>query len=152
MMPVTIDERASSMSLMERDGFDSRRMHGLGAYVTEQDIAKHAFPDLISVLQGVRGVRVEWGPARGSEAGFSTPTPSLLGVSSPQGGVYCRPNFFLDGAPFPVSRKEDFHDLSAMLPPASIKGIEVYSNPGTIPVQYDLTSSTGCGSIVIWTR
>jgi hypothetical protein len=78
--------------------------------------------------------------------------PFLLGISSPQRGVLCRPNFFLDGAPFPVRRKEDYRDLSAIVPPASIKGIEVYSNPGTIPAQYDLTSSTGCGSIVIWTR
>ena len=149
---VAVKERGTTMSWMEKDGFERRRMQGLGAFVTEQDIARHGFSDLISVLQGVRGVRVEWGPAGRSEAGFSTPMPFLLGVSSPQGGVYCRPNFFLDGAPFPARRPEDYHDLSAMLPPAWIKGIEVYSSPGTIPAQYDLTSSTGCGSIVIWTH
>jgi hypothetical protein len=36
--------------------------------------------------------------------------------------------------------------------PEAIKGIEVYANPGTIPAQFDMMSSTGCGSIVIWTH
>jgi hypothetical protein len=45
-----------------------------------------------------------------------------------------------------------FSDLAAVARPEFIKGIEIYANPGTIPAQYDLTSSTGCGSIVIWTR
>ena len=150
--PVAVNERGATLSLMVNDGFERRRMQGLGAFVTEQDIARHGFPDLISILQGVRGVRVEWGPPTRNESGFNTPMPFLLGVSSPQGGLYCRPNFFLDGAPFPARRQEDYRDLSAMLPPVWIKGIEVYSSPGTIPAQYDLTSSTGCGSIVIWTR
>ena len=124
----------------------------MGAFVTQADIARHGFSDLIEVLEGLRGVHVEWNSDRRSKSGFSTPMPFLLGVSSPQGGVYCRPNFFLDGAPFPARRQEDYRDLSAMLPPVWIKGIEVYSSPGTIPAQYDLTSSTGCGSIVIWTH
>jgi hypothetical protein len=151
LKPVTVKERATTASLMLNDGFETRRKQGLGAFVTEEDIARHSFSDLISVLQGLRGVNVEWGGS-GKTAGISFPMPYLLGISSPQGGLRCLPNFFLDGAPFPVARKEDYRDLSAMLPPLWIKGIEVYSSPGTIPAQYDLTSSTGCGSIVIWTR
>ena len=152
LKPVAVKERETTMSLMLRDGFEKRRSQGLGGFLTEEQIARHGSPDLVSVLQGARGVHVEWNSDKRSESGFSTPMPYLLGISSPRGGVYCRPNFFLDGAPFPVRRKEDYRDLSALVSPASIKGIEVYSNPGTIPAQYDLTSSTGCGSIVIWTR
>lgn len=149
---VAIDEKAVLPSWMERSGFEQRRKMGLGGFLTEQDIARHGYQELISVLEVVRGVRVEWNSDKRSSSGYSTPMPFLLGISSPQGGVLCRPNFFLDGAPFPVRRPDDYHDLSAMLPPVQIKGIEVYSNPGTIPAQFDLTSSTGCGSIVIWTR
>jgi hypothetical protein len=152
LKPVAVKGTAVLPSWMEKSGFEARRLQGMGGFLTEQDIARHGYPDLISVLQTARGVRVEWNSDRRSESGFSTPMPFLLGISSPQRGVLCRPNFFLDGAPFPVRRKEDYRDLSALVSPASIKGIEVYSNPGTIPAQYDLTSSTGCGSIVIWTR
>ena len=144
LKPVAVKESGTTMSWMEKLGFETRRSQGLGAFVTEQDIKRHTFSDLISVLQGVRGVHVEFGGA----AGISFPMPYLLGVSSVRGGVRCAPNYFLDGARFP----NDFTQLSGIAHPEAIKGIEVYSNPGTIPAQYDLTSSTGCGSIVIWTR
>jgi len=152
LKPVAVNERATTLSLMVNDGFYRRQKQGMGAYMTAQDIARHGFPDLISVLQGARGVHIEWNSDKRSESGFSTPMPYLLGISSPGSGLLCRPNFFLDGAPFAVRNKGDYRDLSGFLPPVWIKGIEVYSSPGTIPAQYDLTSSTGCGSIVIWTR
>ena len=147
LKPVAVKEHETTMSLMVRDGFYRRRSQGLGAYVTEQDITRHGFSDLISVLDGVRGITVEWG-GTGKTGGLARPLPYLLGVSSPQGGFRCSPNFFLDGAPF----RDDFRGLTSDVPPEAIKGIEVYSSVGTIPPQYDLTSSTGCGSIVIWTR
>jgi protocatechuate 3,4-dioxygenase beta subunit len=148
LKPVAVKGSAILPSWMVRSGFETRRLQGMGAFVTEQDIARHGFSDLISVLQGVRGVNVQWG-GTGKTGGISFPLPYLLGVSSLQGSLRCRPNFFLDGAPFPRS---DFKGLSSIVQPGQIKGIEVYSSPGTIPAQYDLTSSTGCGSIVIWTR
>jgi hypothetical protein len=148
LKPVAVKGSAILPSWMERSGFETRRLQGMGAFVTEQDIARHGFSDLISVLQGVRGVNVEWG-GTGKTGGIAFPLPYLLGISSPQASLRCRPNFFLDGAPFPRS---DFKGLSSIVQPGQIKGIEVYSSPGTIPAQYDLTSSTGCGSIVIWTR
>jgi TonB-dependent Receptor Plug Domain len=149
---VAIDEKAVLPSWMERSGFEQRRKMGLGAFITEAEIARHGFSNLIEVLGGARGVRVEWNSDKRSSSGFSTPMPYLLGVTSPGSSVYCRPNFFLDGAPFAVRNSGDYRDLSALLPPVFIKGVEVYSGAGTIPAQYDLTSSTGCGSIVIWTR
>jgi hypothetical protein len=140
---VAIDERAVLPSWMERSGFEFRRKMGLGAFVTEEQIARHGFSDLTSVLDGVRGVRVAFGPAPRSQSGVMHPQAYLLGP----GGVRCSPNLFLDGAPF-----KGYRDFSAILPPNLIKGIEVYSSPGSIAVQYDLFASTGCGSIVVWTR
>ena len=147
---VEVTRNAALPSLMERDGFEMRRQQGMGAFVTEQDIKKHTFSDLISVLEGVRGLHVT----------LSASFPYLIGISD-FNQVRCIPNVFLDGAPFPISVPGprgpspdlgSFQQLRGILYPEAIKGIEVYSNPGTIPAQYDLTSSTGCGSIVIWTR
>ncbi len=147
MTPVAVKGK-SSTSWMERSGFETRRLQGLGAFVTADDIARHPSNDLTGVLQGVRGMHVEYGTS-----GF--PMPYLRGTS----GTVCIPNFFLDGVPFKVDGAfpggrvtAPFSDLSAIARPDVVKGIEVYSNPGTMPAQYDLTSSTGCGSIVIWTR
>ena len=148
LKPVAVKEHETTMSLMVRDGFYRRQKQGLGAYVTAQDIARHGFSDLISVLDGIRGITIEFGGS-GKTGGLSRPLPYLLGVSSPEGGLRCSPNFFVDGAPFP---RDDFRGLSSDVPPEAIKGIEVYSSVGTIPAQYDMYSSTGCGSIVIWTR
>jgi hypothetical protein len=149
---VDVTRTAILPSLMERSGFEIRRHQGMGAFVTEQDIKKHTFSDFISVLEGMRGMHVT--RARGLLF------PYLIGISDFD-QVRCIPNVFLDGAPFPISAPSprgpipdfgSFQQLSGILFPEAIKGIEVYSNPGTIPAQYDLTSSTGCGSILIWTH
>lgn len=147
MTPVAVKGQ-SSTSWMEKNGFETRRLQGLGAFVTAEDIARHPTSDLTGVLQGARGMHVEYGTS-------GHPMPYLRGTSS----SICIPNYFLDGVPFKVDGAEPggrvtapFSDLATIARPEFIKGIEVYSNPGTIPVQYDLTSSTGCGSIVIWTR
>src|ERR1019366_10142499 len=134
--PVAVNERGPTLSLIVNEGFYRRQKQGLGAYVTAQDIVRHGSSDLVSVLQGVRGVNVVYG-SMGNASGITDPVPYLLGVSSVQGGgIHCLPNFFLDGAPFRVSSPADYRDLSAMVPPASIKGIEVYSSSGTMPIQY----------------
>lgn len=148
---VAVNAKSQMASLMDRSGFNERKIMGLGVFVTADDIAKHSFSDLIDVLQGVRGVMVERGPQARSTSGIARPMPFLKGI----GGGHsqeCIPNFFVDGAQFPIRRVDDFADLSNIYFPSAIKGIEVYSNPGTVPMQYDLFSSTGCGSIVIWTR
>ncbi|MFI5246061.1 MAG: carboxypeptidase regulatory-like domain-containing protein, partial [Gemmatimonadales bacterium] len=147
MTPVAVKGQ-SSTSWMERSGFETRRLQGLGAFVTAEDIARHPTEDLTGVLQGMRGMHVEYGTS-------GHPMPYLRGGST----ASCIPNYFLDGVPFKVDGAEPggrvtapFSDLAAIARPEMVKGIEVYSNPGTMPAQYDLTSSTGCGSIVIWTR
>jgi hypothetical protein len=133
------------------DGFETRRKQGLGAFIAEKDIAGHSFPDLVSILQGVRGIHIQY-RGTGKVGDPITPVPYMLGVGSPGSGAYCIPSFFLDRMPFDVNSGIDFRDLSSMVPPVWIKGIEVYSSPGSTPMEYDRSSSTGCGSIVIWTR
>jgi hypothetical protein len=156
LAPVAIEGKAVLPSWMERSGFETRRHQGLGAFLTTEEIGRHGYSDLASILRSARGVDVVYR----SVMGRSIPFPYMLGVSNIN-GLRCVPNVFLDGAPFPISiaqggrtiaDDQQFEVLTAVTRPEAIKGIEVYSNPGTIPAQYDLTSSTGCGSIVIWTR
>ena len=151
LAPVAVEGRAHSSAWMELSGFGERRKHGLGAFVTEDDIARQSYPDLASVLRGVRGVTVECNATKYMQGVPCFPQVYLLGVSD-YNGVRCTPNIFLDGSTFPLRGPMGFFEFSQMTPPSSIRGIEVYSNPGSIPAEYDLTSSTGCGSIVIWTH
>ena len=143
---VDINRTAAPSSWMERTGFEHRRKMGLGGFLTKEDIARHPASDLAALLDRARGVRMMY------PAGW--PMPMLRGG---QGGS-CVPNYFLDGSPYlvedagPPGPKAHFSDLSFDVPPESVIGVEVYSNPGAVPAEYDRFSSTGCGSIVIWTR
>jgi hypothetical protein len=151
LTPMAVVGRIGTVSWMERQGFEKRRIQGMRAFVTEADIARHEFSDLTQILEGVRGVTIEW--TCGHPHCVAFPVPFLIGITSVQSGsVHCLPNFYLDGAPYHMSSVDDFDELSASLPPKWIKGVEVYSNPGAMPAEFDLSSSTGCGSIVIWTR
>jgi hypothetical protein len=132
-------------SLMEQMGFSERRSRGLGTFVTDSQLAKHDYSDLAGVFAVVHGLRLEYGTGHGMK---QQPTPLMRGT----GGGNCIPNFYVDNMQFPVKNSSQFGDLMLMVQPDKIKGIEVYSTSGTIPMQYDQTSSTGCGSVVIWTR
>jgi hypothetical protein len=131
---VDVNQRKALPSWMERSGFEDRRIKGLGAFLTQGDIEKHGFSDLVAVLQGARGLRVDFGG--------TFPTITMTG-----GAARCYPSYFLDGIKFNGALRE----LSGIATPETIKGIEIYSNTATIPPQYYVMASN-CGSIVIWTR
>jgi len=74
---------------------------------------------------------------------------SAIGLRSP----FCTPSFFLDGAYFPLDvGVEPLQSLVAFAQTTNLKAIEVYSQVGTIPQRFDHSSTTGCGSVVIWTK
>lgn len=155
---VVVRDSVRSLSPLAMYGFEDRRRMGLGAFVTPEMMAKQHFESLPALLSTVRGVRVFFGTS-------GEPDVYLRGMVQP----YCVPSVFLDGALFhrgggPISSDPSLlsnrsrrlstalRDLHSIVPPWAIKAIEVYSNPGSTPAQFDYTSSTGCGSIVIWTR
>jgi hypothetical protein len=147
LKPVEVTGRNPALSLIENSGFETRRSHGLGYFITEADVKKHNFADLSAVLT-VGSIHMQ-----------NAKMPLMLGQANLKTGVYCIPNFWVDNTPYHVdgyapapSVQFPYTDISAMVRPELIKGIEIYSTPGTVPAQYDKFSSTGCGSIVIWTR
>ena len=155
---VSVEEHGFTTSLMLNDGFAARQAHGLGSFLTEKDLAKHNYSTLTAVLESVRGMHIAYGTK-----GY--PLPQMLGIMNLTTD-YCIPNFWIDGTPYHVDGaaptastnprsqqvKAPYTDISDSVRPEMIKGIEIYTSAGEVPAQYDKFSSTGCGSIVIWTR
>jgi len=139
LSPVLIVGRMAVRSMMERSGFSDRRRRGFGAFFTADEIAELNAFDLGGVLQRMRGVS---STLLGGEL-----VPTLRGGH----GQRCVPNFFLDGVPIPVDGGHGFGDLSSWVRADAIRGIEVYPT-STVPPEFDRSTFTGCGSIVIWTR
>ena len=141
--PVTYRDKS-----LARNGFFARQKQGLGAFLTEEVINAHTFPDLIEVLRTARGVTVMQDRTR-------DPMPYLRSGSSINGNVNgrCVPNYYLDGARVNIDEKDNpFSTLNDTVLPQFIKAVEVYASAGTIPAQFDNTALSDCGSIVIWTR
>lgn len=143
---VTVKTPEVAPTLMGMEGFEKRRAHGLGRFYTKEEIDTHSRSTLADVLTGTIGIHVEY-----TKGGF--PLPYLRGTKAGK----CIPNFFLDGAPFYVDGPgpggaHPFTDLSSTATPDRIRGMEVYTTAGTMPAEFDLTSSTSCGSVLIWTR
>jgi hypothetical protein len=69
-------------------------------------------------------------------------------------GVHlCVPTFYVDGALFRLDDPplDPLTSLRNMVRPEIIRGIEIYT-PAEAPAQFDRSSITGCGSVVIWTK
>jgi hypothetical protein len=139
---VTVNAKETSNSLMVLKGFETRRAQGMGKFITEKDLARHPASSLTDVLTGAGNLHIEYGTR-------VTPMPWLRGGKS----GWCVPNYFIDNVFYEVDDKQGkpYKDLTDIVKPEFIKGVEIYSSAGTIPVQFDMSSSTGCGSIVIWT-
>ncbi len=168
LQPVVVRDSARSMSPMVMYGFEERRRLGLGKFITQEFLAKQQFQTLTDVLASVPGVHIEYGTSgqpvvylRGNKEGYCVPTYFIDGMprEMPRPGPALRPRTggagnsrLAAGQSGSGALGSEFSDLSAIAPPWVIKGVELYSSPGAMPAQYDLTSSTGCGSIVIWTR
>jgi uncharacterized membrane protein YgcG len=179
MAPVTVLDTVRSMSLMAVDGFYERRSHGLGTFMTDADIQKHPRQRLAELFESVPGFHLEYGTNGQPMAymigigpghnPYCIPTFFIDGVpynltlqasggSAGGGGGSGRggggaggggPGGGRSGGP---ALSSPFNDLSVMIRPEMITGLEVYETSGVIPAQYDRTSSTGCGSVVIRTR
>jgi hypothetical protein len=161
LAPVAVTDTVRSKSLVARYGFYERRAHGLGAFMTDSEIAKHSYSGLGVLLGTFHGMHVEADRR-------TVVRPFLHGTAA----GFCAPNFYVDGVLYircanniglgpatggrggtaQAGSGMDFSDLNDMVRPESIKGLEVYESPGDVPAQFDLFSSTGCGSIVIWTQ
>jgi hypothetical protein len=129
--------------------FELRRRAGLGHFITQEEIEKRLAFDLYGYLERVPGLTYNIAGAPNGQAVRRI----LMHGGAGLGTGFCTPNFFLDGMYYPLDEgNEPLFSLTLFAQPAYLKGIEVYESSGTIPAQFDRSSSTGCGSVVIWTK
>ena len=144
-----LERRAQSLSavsvegerprLADRSGFAERMKMGVGRFITAAEIEKRPSTQLINILERVASMRLM--------------CPRGVCVLYMRGGLgmanntnLCVPNYFIDGI------RASQGDAQTWIQTPEIKGIEVYTQAQVIPPQYDYSSRTGCGSVIIWTK
>jgi hypothetical protein len=116
--------------------FYQRRDEGIGHFITREDIVKHNPVTTFDLLRGIPSIRVSDIDEKG-----------LAKLASTRSG--CTPQIMLNGLPI----------TPASVPsPNELAGIEVYSGPATMPLQFKRagraagsSSEPGCALILLWT-
>ena len=119
-------------------GFNRRKAHGDGHYVTRAQIEArnvHSMSDALRMIPGVQLLHQRDG------------STDLRFVRASMGnGHDCPPDWLIDGIKAPGLRVDD---MSA----DDVEGIEVYSGASQIPPEFNISGgNAGCGVIVVWTR
>jgi hypothetical protein len=119
--------------------FDERRALKVGHFIAADEIDKRNPTYLSDLLRSVLSVNIQETPTK--RVALSKRSPMASFRSS-----ICPFQIFVDGLIF----SED-GDVSNVPPPSNIAGVEIYSGPATIPLQYK-RHDTQCGIILIWTK
>lgn len=132
--------RASAAYARTRLGeFDERRAAKVGHFITADEIDKRNPVYLSDMLRSVLSVNIIETPTSRAAVSKRSPVASFRSATCPF-------QIFVDGLIFSESG-----DLTNVPPPSNIAGVEVYSGPATIPLQYKRHDSL-CGIILIWTK
>lgn len=116
------------------EGFDRRRRHGGGIFLTKDDIAKRNTEDLSNVLRDQRGIVIQHGRNGRAQLRF---------VSWMAKG--CLPQFWVDG------RRVVGFEIDE-IPASDVEGIELYDGPSSTPGEFMRAPDLACGTVVIWTK
>lgn len=131
-------------SFLEDVGFGRRSGGGQGVFITRRDIEESRANRTSELLHGKVGIRfLRAGSGGGGDARFTR--------SAYQD---CPPQLLLNGAR--VRGGNSGHGrldatLDALVVPSQIAGIEIYTGPAEIPLEYGGTGAA-CGVILIWLR
>ena len=128
--------------------FWSRRMLGIGAFITQAEIERRRPYQASDLLKMVVGVSVV------GDGGVNRPLISMGrstdALSAPRGTrnrpVDCAVNYYVDGM---WMSPGTFHPDD--IPTVSIEAMEIYRGASEIPTRFR-QFGTSCGLIVIWTR
>ncbi len=130
-------ERVETFQILEMTGFNERVEHGFGHFITPEDIRRRNPRYFFEMFRSVPGVRVTGAALTGTTIQFT--------VGSSRGPT-CTPRVFVDG----VQANVDM-GLEGAVEVDQVAGIEVYSRPVQVPLQWGGSDST-CGVLLIWTR
>lgn len=132
LAPVTVVGRRDLSGAMA--GFYKRRSSASGRFFTREEIERRNAARMSDLLRMVPSLRVQ---------------PRGMQNSVRIRGSRCAPLVWLDGVP--LSAME--FDLDSM-DPSTYEGIEVYSGPASVPVEFqqNRSASSSCGTIILWSR
>ena len=128
---------AGPSSVLVERGFIARQQSGVGHFIDRDAILRQHAAELQDVVRDLPGMLVMPHVPGGG--------PTLL--MKVNGGV-CAPGIWIDGQRF---NPDDAQDLLALIDPATVVGVEIYSRPGQVPLTFGGTMVGGCGVIVVWT-
>jgi hypothetical protein len=134
---VRVTERVRSFRLAE---FDERRKLHTGQYMDAEQIEKRHPVRLTDLLRTFVGVQVSDSPTGGG---------SIVARRMNSLQASCPVQAYVNGTmlPNPVNPNADLPE------PSAIAGMELYTGPSTIPLQYKSVSGGGfCGVLLIWTK
>jgi hypothetical protein len=117
--------------------FLERKKIGNGTFLDEVALEKRRVTYVADYLRRVPGIFVI------STRGFGG---QQIAMRHAFGGGYCSPDVFIDG----MRVSNGAAELEALVIPAEIRGMEIYTRAGVIPPEFQSLNS-GCGSLVIWT-
>ncbi|MFQ5705409.1 MAG: hypothetical protein ACE5HT_15505, partial [Gemmatimonadales bacterium] len=129
-------------------GFYERKAHGLGEFITREDIEKknpYNFTGALRLTTSVRIVRMMTTP--GGHPHYTVRFKGLAGRST---GSVCAPVLYLDGAKLgPIDEAEE-GGPDLLVVPSDLEGIELY-RPSAVPPRFG-GNDASCGVIVVWTK
>ena len=154
---VSVTESAPEDPSVRYADFYRRQALGIGTFRTREDIEKKAAFDMVSVLQGIPGVRISQTP---TPEGETEVRMNLARCKPPRLVFYVdglKQNLFLsdptDIQPGIKSKCPDcvrLHEALSSILLRDVEFVEFYRGPGQIPSE--LERGDACAALVIWTR
>ena len=134
---LVVEEAQVRAREMLRD-FYNRREHGIGHFITRQQIEDRNPSYMSDMMRQVPGAQLIRQPVGGQQV--------LRFARSNLPGRDCPPQYYVDGV---MVRGFNIDDM----PPMDVEAVEVYSGVSQIPPQFKNAFSTAmCGVVVIWSR
>ncbi len=115
--------------------FETRRAHGVGHFITRDQIEDRRPLRLSDMLRSIPGTMVSSGDNGRTVLRFTRGA-----------GSRCPPQYFLDGI---QATGFSIDDIS----PADVEGVEIYAGSVGLPPEFNRLYGTSiCGTVVIWSR
>ena len=130
-------ERIETHRILEMAGFNERVDAGFGHFITPEELRRRNPRYHFEIFRNTPGVRVSGAGLMGTMIEFT--------VGSVRGPT-CTPRIFVDG----IGVIADM-GLEAVVEVDQIAGVEIYSRPSQVPLQWGGSDST-CGVLLFWTR
>ena len=163
---VEIRERSGMRGMGGLDGFEMRRLRGIGKFITRADIEQLAPIVFLDIIAGVPGVRII-PVSRGKQVVRMNRAAPMLRVATTrraesneamdEEGIVSESNcpviFYLDGARLNHTGDASLErvELVYQLPVEQIEAIEIYRGAAELPAEFG-GSDARCGVVVVWTR